>query len=126
MGNFLPRRLAVLFAGNGSESGGSNVLDQVQATCWTVLDAKSHGLRVTHVTPSSAIRECADGVCAEDACGCWPVPVVQAAQLSRQRQREIVVVQFDVKKAFDHVDHRAAFKAMRLQGVSPFSMALID
>ena len=36
-----------------------------------------------------------------------------------------MVVQLDVKKAFDHVDHRAAFKAMRLQGVSPFSMALI-
>ena len=33
--------------------------------------------------------------------------------------REIVVVHLDVKKAFDHVDHRAAFKAMKLQGVSP-------
>ena len=37
----------------------------------------------------------------------------------------IVVVQLDVNKAFDHVDHRAAFKAMRLQGVSPLSTALI-
>ena len=36
-----------------------------------------------------------------------------------------MVVQLDVKKAFDHVDHRAAFKAMKLQGVSLFSMALI-
>ena len=36
-----------------------------------------------------------------------------------------MVVHLDVKKAFDHVDHRAAFKATRLQGVSPFSMALI-
>ena len=36
-----------------------------------------------------------------------------------------MVVQLNVKKAFDHVDHRAAFKAMRLQGVRPFSMALI-
>ena len=40
-------------------------------------------------------------------------------------EREIVVVQLDVKKAFNHVDHRAAFQAMRLQSVSPFSMALI-
>ena len=38
---------------------------------------------------------------------------------------EVVVVQLDVKKAFDRVDHRAAFKAMKLQGVSLFSMALI-
>ena len=30
-----------------------------------------------------------------------------------------------MKKAFDHVDHRAAFRAMKLQGVSLFSMALI-
>ena len=35
------------------------------------------------------------------------------------------MVQLDVKKAFDHVDHRAAFRAMKLQGVSLFSMALI-
>ena len=36
-----------------------------------------------------------------------------------------MVVQLDVKKAFDRVDHRATFKAMKLQGVSLFSMALI-
>ena len=36
----------------------------------------------------------------------------------------MVVVQLDVKKAFDHVQHRAAFKAMRLQRCSLFSMAL--
>ena len=36
-----------------------------------------------------------------------------------------MVVQLDVRKAFDHVDHRAALKAMKLQGVSLFSMALI-
>ena len=51
--------------------------------------------------------------------------LLQAAELSREWQREIVVVQLDVKKTFDHVDHRAAFKVMRLQGVSPFSTALI-
>ena len=51
--------------------------------------------------------------------------LLTAAELSREWQREIVVVQLDVKKAFDHVDHRAAFKAMKLQGVSLFSMALI-
>ena len=53
------------------------------------------------------------------------VLLLQAADLSREWKREIVVVQLDVKKAFDHVDHRAAVKAMKLQGVSLFSMALI-
>ena len=43
--------------------------------------------------------------------------LMQAAELSREWQIEIV--------AFDHVDHRAAFRAMKLQGVSLFSMALI-
>ena len=51
--------------------------------------------------------------------------LLQAAELSREWQKEIVVVQSDVKKAFDHVDHRAAVKAMKLQGVSLFSMTLI-
>ena len=37
-----------------------------------------------------------------------------------------MVEQMDVKKAFDHVDHRTAFKALKLQGVILFSMVLID
>ena len=37
----------------------------------------------------------------------------------------MVVVQLDVKRAFDHVDRRAAFKAMRLQILRPFSVALV-
>ena len=40
--------------------------------------------------------------------------LLKAAELSREWQKEIVVVQLDVKKVFDHVDHRAAFKAMKL------------
>ena len=32
-----------------------------------------------------------------------------------------MVVHLDVKKAFGHVKHRAAFRAMKLQGVSLFS-----
>ena len=51
--------------------------------------------------------------------------LLQAAELSRESHREIVVVQLDVKKAPDHVDHRAAFQATKLQGVSLFSMALL-
>ena len=118
-------RMAVFVDGDGSESGGCNVLDQVQAYCWTVCDAKSLGLRLAQVTPSTEIRKCANCVCAEDTRRCWSVSAVEGAELSRVWQKEIVVVQFDVKKAFDHVDHRAAFRAMKLQGVSLFSMALI-
>ena len=59
-----PGRLVVFVDSDGSESGGCNVLDQVQAYCWT--DAKSLGLRLAQVTPSTGIRKCADCVCAED------------------------------------------------------------
>ena len=72
-----------------------------------------------------AVRKCAHGVCAEDAHRCRLFLLLKAAELSREWQKDIVLVQLDVKKAFDHVDHRAAFKAMKLQGVSLFSMALI-
>ena len=53
-----PGRLAVFVDGDGSESGGCNVLDQVQAYCWIVCDAKSLGLRLAQVTPSTEIRMC--------------------------------------------------------------------
>ena len=66
-----PGRLAVFVDGDGSESGGCNVLDQVQAYCWTLCDAKSLGLRLAQVTSSAEIRKCADCVCAEDTCRCW-------------------------------------------------------
>ena len=59
-------------------SGGSNVLDQVQTYCWNVCDAKSLGLRLAQVTPSTALRKCADCVCAEDTCRCWFVFAVES------------------------------------------------
>ena len=110
---------------NGSESGGCNELYQIQANRWAVCDAKSLGLRMARVSLSTEIRERAKCICAEDACTCWTVSVVASCRVSREWQKEIVVVQLDVKKAFDHVDHRTAFKAMKLQGVNLFSMVLI-
>ena len=87
-----------------------NLLDQVQACSRTVCDAKILGLRVAQVT-SIEKRKRANGVCCK-------------MQKSRENGREdIAVTQWDMKKAFDHVDHRAVFKAMKLQGVSLFSMA---
>ena len=70
-------RLAVFVDGDGSESGGCNVLDQVQAYCWTLCDAKSLGLRLAQVTTSTEIRKCANCVCAEDTRRCWSVSAVE-------------------------------------------------
>ena len=76
LGYEFPRRLAVFVDGDGSESGGCNVLDQVQANRWAVCDAKSLGVRMAQVTPSTEIPERANCVCAEDACRCWTVSAV--------------------------------------------------
>ena len=78
----------MLFDGNCSESGGCNVLDQVQANRWAVCYAKSIGLRIAQVAPSTAVRECADGVCAEDTRRCWFVPAVESGRtVSRMAER---------------------------------------
>ena len=88
LGYEFPGRLAVLVDGDGSESGGCNVIDQVQTDSWIVCDAKSLGLRMAQVTPSTKIRECANGICAEDACRCWTVCAVESGRtVSREWQR---------------------------------------
>ena len=88
LGHEFPGRLAVFVDGDGSESGGCNVLDQVQAYCWTLCDANSLVLRLAQVAPSTEIRECADCVCAEDACRCWFVfPVESGRTVSRVAER---------------------------------------
>eukprot|EP00969_Alexandrium_andersonii_P066030 2912519-Alexandrium_andersonii.AAC.1 len=38
----------------------------------------------------------------------------RAEELSREWQVPLALVQLDLRKAFDHIDHRAAFRAMRL------------
>ena len=81
LGYEFPGRLAVLVDGDGSESGGCNVLDQVQTDSWTVCDAESLGLRMAQVTPSTEIRECANGICAKDACGRWTVSAVASGRV---------------------------------------------
>ena len=84
-----PGRLALLFDGNGSESGGRNVLDQVQADSRTVVrDAESLGPRLAQVTPSTEIRERANSVCAQDARRCWFVFAVESGgTVSRVTER---------------------------------------
>ena len=82
-----PGRLAVFVDGDGSECGGCNVLDQVH--CWTVCDAKSLGLRLAQVTPSTEIRKCANCVCTEDTRRCWSVSAVEGGgTVSRVAERD--------------------------------------
>ena len=83
LGHELPGAVVVLSDDNGTKSGGCHVLVQVQADRWFLCDAKNHGLRMAQVTPSTAVRECADVVGAEDAHRCWSV-LLFAAELSRE------------------------------------------
>ena len=115
--------MAVLFDCYGSESGGCNVFDRVQADRWIVRDAKNPGLLWLNSLPPLRYEGVQTALVPKThADAGLLLLLLQAAELSREWQRAVVVVQLDVKKAFDHVDHRTAFKAMRLQGVSPFSM----
>ena len=50
-----PGRLAVLVDGDGSESGGCNVLDEIQTDSWIVCDAESFGLCMAQATLSTEI-----------------------------------------------------------------------
>ncbi len=51
--------------------------------------------------------------------------VNRAAELSREWRIPLALVQLDIRKSFDHVNHKAAFAAMKLQGISLYSIALI-
>ena len=74
LGHELPRRIALLFNSYGTKSGGCNVFVQVQADRW----------RVGYVWLKSAIRECADGVCAENSHRCWLVLVAASGRTIRR------------------------------------------
>ena len=127
LGYDFPGRLAVLNDGNGSEVVGATCLTKFRPIAGLCAMRRVLGkvwlkslrpLRYESVQTAFVPKTHADA-------GLFLL--LKAAELSRGWHREIVVVQLGVKKAFDHVDHRAAFKAMKLQGqgVSLFSMALI-
>ena len=100
----------------------------VGATCLSkfrpiaALCAKNPGHTVAQITPFTATQECAGGVRAENSRRCWFVLV---AVSGRTITRNCGGAAGCEKRHRDHEDHRAAFKAMRLQSLSPFSMALI-
>ena len=92
----------------------------VCATCsadsWFVCDAESLGLRMAQVTPSTAIRECPDGVCAEDSRRCWFVLIVESGRtVSRMAERNCGGAAGREKRRSTMRDHRAAFQEMRLK-----------
>ena len=102
----------MLFANYGTESGGCNVFVQGQADRWLVCDVKNPGPRMAQITPFIAIRERADGVCAEDARRCWLVHVVASGRTITSMAERNCGGASGREKAF-HVDRRAAFKAVR-------------
>ena len=114
-----PGGLALLVDVDGSESGGCNVLDEVQANYWAVCDAKKSWAMCGSCHSSHCdTRVRRRRLCRRHLQMLGLFLLLQAAEMSREWQREIAVVQLDIK-------HRAAFKAMKLQGVSMFPMALI-
>ena len=76
-----PGRLAVLYDGNGSESGGCNVLDQVQSTSLGCVRCEKSWATFGSSHSSTEIRERTNCVCAEDACLCWTVSAVASGRV---------------------------------------------
>ena len=70
LGHDFPGRLAMLDDGDGSESGGCNVFDQVQAVRPLMRDVKCFWATYGSSHPSTEIRERANSVCAEDTRRC--------------------------------------------------------
>ena len=124
LGHELPGGVDVLFDGNGTEScvgatswaSSGRLLDCARTVLGYIWPNTFPPLRYESVQTAFVPKTHADA-------GLFLL--LKAAELCREWQRAIVVVQLDMKKAFDHVEHRAAFKAVRLQSLSQFSMALI-
>ena len=70
----------MLFDGSGSKSWACNEPGQVQAVRWFVWDDKSLVYILAQFAHSTAVRECADDVCTEDARRCWFVLVVEGGR----------------------------------------------
>ena len=93
-------RVVVLVNGHGPE-GRCIGPCEVQADCGDVCDAKDTGLCLAQVIATSTVRDNPDSVCTEDTCRRWLFLLMNAAELLREWQHEMAMVQLDVKKAFD-------------------------
>ncbi len=57
--------------------------------------------------------------------GTAPLSLSRAAEVSGEWKRHLAICQIDIRKAFGHVDHRAAFAAVRRKSFTPYTIALI-
>ena len=95
LGHELPIGMDGLFDDNGTKSCGCNEPCQVQADRCIVRDEKNLGYIWLNSLPPLRY-ESSDCVCAEDRRGCWVVFwLLKAAELSREWQTEVVVVQLN-------------------------------
>ena len=99
---------------------GASSLAKFRPISGVVCDAKDTGPCLAQVIAASTVRDNPASVCAEDTCRRWPVPVGESSGTTRNGDGTA-----GREEGVRPVDHRAAFKATRLQSQSPFSMALI-
>ena len=79
----------MLSDGNRAESCGCNELGQDQADRWFVCDARNPGLCLAHVAPSTAVRECADGVVPKTHADAGLFLLLKVAEVSRKWQKKL-------------------------------------
>ena len=113
LGHAFLEGLALFFHSYGTENGGCKVFVQVRADRWLVRKGKILGFVCLLSLLPFRYESVQTAFVRKTHAVAILFSLLQATELSREWQREIVVVHLDVEKAFHHVDHRAAFKAMR-------------
>ena len=88
----------MLFDGNSTKSCGCNEPGQVQADRWIVRD----GYIWLNSLPSLRYESVQTAFVPKTHADAGLFLLLKAAELSGERQKEIVVVQLDMKKAYDH------------------------
>ena len=125
LGHEVPAKVDVLVNGHGPEGRGCIEPCEVQPECGVVCDATDTGLCLAQVIAPSTMRDNPASVCADDTCRRWPVPVGESSGTFTRVATRNGDGTAGREEGVRPVDHRAAFKATRLQSLSPFSMALI-
>ena len=105
-----PGRLAVFVDGDGSESGGATCLTKFRPIAGLCAMRKVLGYVWLKSLPPLSYESVQTSFVPKTHADAGLFLLLKAAELSREWQSEVVVVQLDAKKAFDHVDHRAAFQ----------------
>ena len=101
-------------------------LAKFRQICGVVCGAKDTGLCLAQVITSSAMRDNPASICAEDTCRRWLVLVGESSGTFTRVATRNGDGTAGREECVRPVDHRAAFKATKLQSLSPFTMALIE